>query len=216
MLGEHGLWYKKSFFEEACRIPLIISHPQLAERHVTANVSLVDLLPTLLDITGDSAQSSLVEPVAGHSLWGLAQDSTSDWNHPVYAENLAEGATTPLLMVKQDQIKYIYSAIESHQLFDLAVDPHELTNQIDNPDYQQLRGELCALIEQQWDNEQLTQDIIASQRRRKFLREALSRGQLQDWDYRAADELEQHCLRADKVYSQWAYQDIVDYRFPEE
>ena len=28
-----------------------------------------------------------------------------------------------------------------------------------------------------------------------------------------ADQLEQHCLRADKVYSQWAYQDIVDYRF---
>ncbi|MCP4469344.1 MAG: sulfatase-like hydrolase/transferase [Gammaproteobacteria bacterium] len=25
-----------------------------------------------------------------------------------------------------------------------------------------------------------------------------------------------HCLRADKVYSKWAYQGIVDYRFPEE
>ena len=64
--------------------------------------------------------------------------------------------------------------------------------------------------------EALTRDIIASQRRRIFLREALARGRLHDWDYHPADELEQHCLRADKVYSNWAYQDIVDYRFPEE
>ena len=27
-----------------------------------------------------------------------------------------------------------------------------------------------------------------------------------------ANELEQHCLRADKVYSHWAYQDILGHR----
>ena len=53
LLGEHGLWYKKSFYEDACRIPLIISHPRLDERRVGENVSLVDLLPTLLEIAGD-------------------------------------------------------------------------------------------------------------------------------------------------------------------
>jgi hypothetical protein len=46
--------------------------------------------------------------------------------------------------------------------------------------------------------------------------DSLAKGQLHDWDYKPNDELEQHCLRADKVYSKWAYQDIVDYRFPEE
>ena len=184
-------------------------------------MSLVDLLPTLLDIAGDSAQTSLVDEIAGHSLWGLASSTDasatdSSWNHTVFAENLAEGAKTPLLMAKQDQIKYIYSAIDSHQLFDLAVDPLEQTNQIDNPDYHELRDVLCGLIEHRWDTEQLTRDIVASQRRRKFLRATLAKGQLQDWDYRTADELEKHCLRADRVYSQWAYQDILDYRFPEE
>jgi hypothetical protein len=59
-------------------------------------------------------------------------------------------------------------------------------------------------------------DIIASQRRRLFLREALAKGNQHDRDFHPTDELEQHCLRADKVYSMWAYQDIVDYRFPEE
>jgi len=216
LLGEHGLWYKKSFFEEACRIPLIISHPQLAARHVAANVSLVDLLPTLLEIAGDGSQQSLVDEIAGNSLWGLASNTDASWNHPVFAENLAEGAETPLLMAKQDQIKYIYSAIDQHQLFDLAVDPQEQTNQIDNPEYREVRDVLCELIEHRWDIEKLTRDIVASQRRRKFLRATLARGQLHNWDYRTDDELERHCLRADKVYSQWAYQNILDYRFPEE
>jgi choline-sulfatase len=216
MLGEHGLWYKKTFFEDACRIPLIISHPQLAARRVAANVSLLDLLPTLLELAGDSAEASLVDAIDGHSLWGLASESDASWNHPVFAENLAESATTPLLMVKQDQIKYIYSAVDPHQLFDLAVDPLEQVNQIDNPGYREVRDVLRGLIEHRWDNDKLTRDIVASQRRRKFLRAVLAKGQLQDWEYRTADELERHCLRADKVYSQWAYQNTLDYRFPQE
>jgi choline-sulfatase len=216
MLGEHGLWYKKSFFEEACRVPLIISHPQLGQRRVAANVSLVDLLPTLLEIGGDDTQSSLVEPVAGHSLWSLASGSATSFEHPVFAENLAEGSTTPLLMAKQGQLKYVYSAVDPEQLFDLETDPHEQVNQAANPEYRDSYRALSQLTQQQWDAETLARDIFASQRRRLFLREALAKGKLQNWDFTPADELEQHCLRADKVYSQWAYQDILGYRFPEE
>jgi len=214
MLGEHGLWYKKSFFEEACRIPLIISHPLIDHRRVGANVSLVDLLPTLLEIAGDTNQSALIEAVAGNSLWGLATDSAASWDHPVYAENLAEGSTTPLLMAKQGSIKYVYSAVDPEQLFDLETDPHEQVNQFENPDYRDSRETLSKLVQQQWDVETLARDIFASQRRRLFLRDALAKGQLHDWDFSPVDELEQHCLRADKIYSQWAYQDILGYRFP--
>jgi choline-sulfatase len=213
MLGEHGLWYKKSFFEDACRIPLIISHPQLQSRRIDANVSLVDLLPTLLEIAGDEDQQSLIETVAGHSLWGLAAGSDPSRECPVYAENLAEGATTPLLMVKREQIKYVYSAVDPEQLFDLEQDPHEQINQIDNPAYREAREELSKLVQQQWDIDSLAQDIVASQRRRLFLCEVLAKGKLQAWDYSPADELEQHCLRADKIYS---YEGILGYRFPEE
>jgi len=216
LLGEHGLWYKKSFFEAACRIPLIISHPQMQARRVGANVSLVDLLPTLLEIAGDKSQQSLVETVAGNSLWDLVTGSSSAWDHPVYAENLAEGATTPLLMVKQDHIKYVYSAVDPQQLFDLEQDPHEQTNQIDNPEYSTNREQLSKLVQDHWDVETLSHDIVASQRRRLFLREVLAKGKLHDWDFAATDELEQHCLRADKVYSKWAYEGILGYRFPED
>jgi len=216
MLGEHGLWYKKSFFEEACRVPLIFSHPQLQPRRVEANVSLVDLLPTLLEIAGDDTQQSLVEAVAGHSLWPWATASADASEHPVYVENLAEGATTPLLMVKQGKFKYAYSAVDPEQLFDLEQDPHETINLIDNTEYAQVYRELSQLVRHRWDIQTLTGEILLSQRRRLFLREALARGTPPAWDFVTSDELERHCLRADRIYSKWAYEGILDYRFPEE
>ena len=216
LLGEHGLWYKKSFFEEACRIPLIVSYPQLESRRIDANVSLVDLLPTLLEIAGDASLDCLVDRISGHSLWDLVSGSGNAWDHPVYAENLAEGATTPLLMVKQDALKYVHSAVDPLQLFDLAADPHEQSNLAESPDYAKRLETLQRLVSQRWNVEELTRAIIASQKRRLFLREVLAQGRHQDWDYKPEDELEQHCLRADRIYSKWAYQGMVDYRFPED
>ena len=56
MLGERGLWYKMSFFEHACRIPLIVHAPRhFAAHRVAASVSSVDLLPTLAELAHDGA-----------------------------------------------------------------------------------------------------------------------------------------------------------------
>ncbi|MFT5221515.1 MAG: choline-sulfatase [Planctomycetota bacterium] len=215
MLGDHGLWYKKNFFEEACRIPLIISAAHLQKRRVDANVSLVDLLPTLLEIAGDAALKRPVEPIAGHSLWGLTTGAETGREHPVFSENLAEGATTPLLMVKQGNLKYIHSDIDPKQLYDLGSDPTEQTNLIGNADYADAQQQLADLVVGLWDIETLKQDIILSQRRRLFLRDALAKGEPTDWDFIALDQNEGHCLRADKVYSEWAYQGILGFRVPE-
>ena len=216
MLGEHGLWYKKSFFEQACRIPLLVSHPALDARRIDANVSLVDLLPTLLQIAGDDQLSSLVEDVAGHGLWDLASGSSTRHDYPAFVENLAEGATTPLLMAKQGSLKYCFSAIDPDQLYDLDQDPFEQTNLVDNPDYSDQLASLRALVKAQWDHEALSASIVTSQKRRLFLREALARGEMPDWDYHASDALAPFCLRSDKIYSQWAYEGMLDYRYPEE
>ena len=73
LLGEHGLWYKMSFFEDAVRIPLVVHAPQrYAPRRVGAPVSLVDVLPTLADIAGALPP---VQPLAGSSLLPLLDGS---------------------------------------------------------------------------------------------------------------------------------------------
>ena len=50
MMGERGMWYKQHFFDWASRVPLVISCPKKWKpSRVTQNVSLIDLMPTLLD-----------------------------------------------------------------------------------------------------------------------------------------------------------------------
>ena len=50
--GEKGIWNKWSIFDEATRVPLIISHPQspFQGRRFKEPVELVDIYPTLQDI----------------------------------------------------------------------------------------------------------------------------------------------------------------------
>ena len=214
MLGERGLWYKKSFFEGSCKIPLIMSGPMLSQTRSAADVSLVDLLPTLMEIGGDADGENLVEEIEGHSLWGLATEGNSDWTKPVYSENLAEGAQAPILMVKQGRMKYICSGVDPEQLFDLEKDPHELNNLIGNTAYHSTHETLSALARAKWDVTSLTEKIKLSQKRRLYLRQVLRLGETADWDYTAPDQVVEHCLRGDKIYNHWAYDDVFGFEIP--
>ena len=49
MAGHHGIWQKQCFYEPAVRVPLMLRLPSGERRRVAQNVSLVDVLPTLLE-----------------------------------------------------------------------------------------------------------------------------------------------------------------------
>ena len=69
MLGERGAWYKMSFYEGAARVPLIVRAPALFRRaRVSAAVSTMDLLPTLVGLADDGDLSAVVGPLDGRSL----------------------------------------------------------------------------------------------------------------------------------------------------
>ncbi|MCK5907582.1 MAG: sulfatase [Flavobacteriales bacterium] len=52
-LGDHGLWTKHSNFEQATRVPLIISAPGVKKGvHAKTMAELIDLFPTLVDYAG--------------------------------------------------------------------------------------------------------------------------------------------------------------------
>ena len=51
-LGEHGFWCKHSTFQEAVKIPFIISHPDYSKNKTTDSFTeLIDVYPTLCEIT---------------------------------------------------------------------------------------------------------------------------------------------------------------------
>ncbi len=53
-LGEHGLWHKRSLFEESARIPFIVRAPGTkgAGKRSDSLVESLDVFPTLCDLTG--------------------------------------------------------------------------------------------------------------------------------------------------------------------
>jgi len=214
MMGERGLWYKKSFFEGSCRIPMIIAGPSIEAKRVGSNVSLVDLLPTMIEIANEDQPSPLVEEIEGQSLWGLVNGSEQQRAKPVYGESLAEGSRAPILMVKKDQLKYITSGIDGDQLFDLDTDPDERINLSSNPDYSEVQQQLSDLARQKWDVPTLTEQVKLSQARRLLIKQVLKNGEIADWDYAAPDQLVKHCLRGPKIYNQWAYDGALKLRIP--
>ena len=65
-LGERGLFFKMSFFEWSVRVPLIVHAPfAFTPQRVQANVSHLDLFPTLLEAAGDGTLPELVPPIDG-------------------------------------------------------------------------------------------------------------------------------------------------------
>jgi choline-sulfatase len=182
---------------------------------VMANVSLVDLLPTCLDIATDGHSPGTVEPIDGNSLWPFLSSAETNWSNPVYSENLAEGSTTPLLMVKQECFKYIHSDVDPLQLFNLEDDPHECHNLIDDPLHANRKSQMQNLVNENWDVEALKDRILLSQKRRLFLRSISASEMPGLWEFVPQDQVEKFCLRSDRTYGQWAYSDILDLQIPQ-
>ena len=209
-LGERGLWYKKNFFEASAHIPLMINLPGQLGQRITQHVSLVDLVPTLIEMAGEQPDEFTVEPLDGKSLIGLMADSDAAWPQNVYSEILAEGAAAPQIMIRNKQYKYIYSGSDPELLYDLEQDPNERHNCIAEPGLSDLVKEFRAQIVEKWDIPSLTQDVVLSQERRLFLRKVLHIRKFADWDFVATDQAAQQCLRSSQVYNEWAYSQMLD------
>lgn len=72
MLGEHGMWFKRTFYDAAAKVPLIVrwpSHTSPAIRHEV--VSLVDLTATLLDVGEIVDKEAWLADMDGDSFGGL-------------------------------------------------------------------------------------------------------------------------------------------------
>lgn len=191
MLGERGLWYKMSFFENACRIPLIVHAPgRFAPARVAAAVSSVDILPTLADLAG-AAEMSV--PVDGRSL--LAHLNGADGHDEVFGEYMGEGAIAPIVMIRRGAYKFIHCPADPDQLYDLHTDPDEHTNLAADPDHAVLVAEFRAEVSRRWDLDAVHADVLASQARRRFINEALRQGRYQPWDFQPITDASEQYMR---------------------
>jgi uncharacterized sulfatase len=145
-LGEHGLWFKQSCFEESAKVPLIIAAPgrKTVGRACARTVELVDLYPTLAELAG------LTPPkhVEGHSLRPLLDDPQAKWDHAAYTQ--VQRGADPGHSVRTERWRYTEWAFDAkgQELYDHDNDPQELHNLAGDAKYAEIVAQMKALLKQ--------------------------------------------------------------------
>ncbi len=138
-LGEKLHWHKEALWERSTRVPFTISLPgQMSGNNVWYPVSLVDLMPTTLEICGNVAPPYAM---AGRSLVPLLDAPATPWNHPVL---ITRGQYD--YAIRSTRWRYIRYGNGDRELYDCRSDPQEWTNLAGNPSMVPLMNRLDRLM----------------------------------------------------------------------
>ncbi|MFW6163852.1 MAG: sulfatase [Planctomycetota bacterium] len=139
MDSAHRMEHKTAFYDEAARVPLLISQPgstppgTVDAAHLVSNG--LDVVPTLCDYAGVEPPADL----AGRSLRPLAEGRAPQaWRDAVPLESqIGRG-------IVAERFKYLLYDQGAHreQLMDLGGDPHETRNAAGDPDKQDALAQL--------------------------------------------------------------------------
>lgn len=140
-LGEHDFWMKVSLKEESVRVPLIIKAPGIPSGKSHSFVELVDLYPTLLDLSG----FEIPERLQGKSLVPILQNPTMEVRD--FAFSVTQGGSTYLIRTKRwAYIQYGRNAEDGMELFDMLQDPGQYQNLAEEEHLQPIVEEMKQLL----------------------------------------------------------------------
>lgn len=132
MTGAHGGLIDKGLpYEEAMRVPMVFSHPELDSGEREGLALNMDILPTALSLLGvDFAprqamdlSAQIRDPRAGGRDYLLAEYHGLRF---LYSQRI---------LVSHDNLKLVFSPGDFDEVYDLAIDPHELLNRAEAPEY---------------------------------------------------------------------------------
>ena len=140
-LGEHTMWNKHTLFDIALRTPLIIRAPNHLSSRNNAVVSLLDLFPTLTELSGLPLPKNLdgvsLVPILSNPQVGVRTAAISRW---------FDGASARTNQFRYTDWRDESGEIEARMLFDLSNDPGETRNVAEEDRYKDVVFELSAFI----------------------------------------------------------------------
>ena len=145
-LGEHGWFDKRFIYEESLRMPFLVRYPGKIEAGSVNSdiITNIDFAPTILGAAGIDAP----EEVQGKSFYrNLLGQTPAEWQKSMYYhyyEFPYWHHVQPHYGIRNQRYKlaHFYYNIDVWEFFDLEKDPDELTNQIHNPDYADIIGQM--------------------------------------------------------------------------
>lgn len=141
MAGAHRMWTKHNMYEQSVAVPLIVSMPDRirAGTSTAQLVEQVDLFPTLAELCGHPKPESLhgrgFAPLIQNRTYQAREFAFSEYYfcRNVFTKDDRYVGKPPMLMVRTDRWKLNYLSWDRSELFDMANDPGEFHNRIDDP-----------------------------------------------------------------------------------
>jgi len=153
MLRHHHLWKKQCFFDQAVRVPLIMSWPCAiaAGRSTNALIEHIDLFPTLVEMLGLEVPKGLQGRSVGPVIAGKDERGRPYVRSESYIK--VQGALYATVMQYDGRYKFIDNGPNAApELYDRQEDPREITNIQARPGQrrrvEQLTDELRAWLKQ--------------------------------------------------------------------
>lgn len=127
--GEHRIYTGKvKAYEPSIRVPLLIRGPGIPAGVTVRDLTInADLAPTIVDATGARAHRVM----NGMSILSDAQHPRRELGRRL----LIEGQGPTFTAIRTERYKFVQYADGEQELYDEAVDPYELQNQVTNPAY---------------------------------------------------------------------------------
>lgn len=180
-IGERGLWWKQTFYEQSVRVPMIMSWPgriPAGERR-SQIVNLVDIAPTLVEAAQNvqGVQGVQLSEIDGVSLLPLAIDANAPWINETFSEYCTDGMNARMpqkvqqRMIRSGPWKLIYYHDYPAQLFNLEEDPLELQDLITVPEHIDLVESLQDKLLKGWNPDEISQTMELRRLRKTVLSE---------------------------------------------
>ncbi|WP_306119072.1 MULTISPECIES: sulfatase-like hydrolase/transferase [unclassified Roseitalea] len=166
-IGEHGLWWKHTFYEASARVPVIMRWPDRlpAGERRTQVVNLIDLTATMLEAMG----APPLPNADGVSFLGVARDAAAPWANRTFSEycygsefDWGIPGTGQIRMIRTERYKLVYYHGYRPQLFDLTADPDETRDLAADPAHAAIRQQLTRQVLEGWDPDAIERHIEAS------------------------------------------------------
>lgn len=133
MMGAHGLFSKGLFmYNETTRVPLIIRWPGRVPggNKVSALTSMIDVVPTLLDLMG-IPQALSMRGESMRQLWDYGYNKRTALFMEVFE---SYGFWGPIFGVRTERYQYNWYLGDDDELYDIVADPNEMVNLAGRPE----------------------------------------------------------------------------------